>query len=134
MYFDPSGYSGYLNCVSVKFAEPLDDNALVVRGGTSTPENLQINQSKDERGHISANSGNGATIGELATSPEPFLNGKITITTVGEIRDIGMDVVPDPTAKNPLRASIIPTSVPITDSEVSALSSLFNQQKNEWKK
>ena len=43
MYFDPSGYSGDPNCVSVKFTEPLEDDALVVRDRTSIPENLQIN-------------------------------------------------------------------------------------------
>ena len=27
MYFDPSGYSGDPNCVSVKFTEPLEEDA-----------------------------------------------------------------------------------------------------------
>ncbi len=111
----------------------LDDDALVVRGGQSSPDNLKTNQSKDPRGHISANSANGVSLDDLATTPQPFKNGKVTVTTVGEIRKKGMDVLPDPSGSNPYHASIVPSSNPMTDEEAEILSSLFKAIDNSWR-
>ena len=111
----------------------LGDDALVVRGGISDSKNLSDNQNKDPRGHISANAADGLDLKTLATTPEPFKNGQISITTVGEIRGIGMDVIPDPTKKNPYHVSIVPKNVPILSEEADALSNLFKRQENQWK-
>ena len=120
--------------------EVLGDDALVVRGGMSDSKNLSDNQKKDPRGHISANAANGVDLETLATTPEPFRNGQISVTTVGEIRRIGMDVIPDPTKNkhdtsksNPYHVSIIPQNVPMRPEEADALSNLFNRQENKWK-
>jgi len=130
MYYDPSGYMGM--CSDAKYAE-LNDDTLVVRGGQSSSENLLTNQENDPRGHISANS---AAVSKdvLATTPQPFLNGQISVTTVGEIRNIGMDVIPDPTNSNPYHASIVPQNTPMTSTEAQGLSNLFQREKNTWKK
>jgi len=70
----------------------------------------------------------------LATTPQPFFNGQISVTTVGEIRNIGMDVIPDPTNSNPYHASIVPQNTPMTSTEAQGLSNLFQREKNTWKK
>lgn len=112
----------------------LGDDALVVRGGQSTPDNLLLNQSKDPRGHISCNTGCD-NLDELATTPEAFKNGSITVTTVGDIRKLGegWDVIKDPTKNNPLHGSIIPPNTPMTKEQSEALSKIFNIQANKWK-
>ena len=99
----------------------------------STADNLITNQQKDPRGHISANAANGVDLETLATTPEPFRNGQITVTTVGDIRRIGMDVIPDPTKNNPFHVSIVPQNVPISSAEANSLSDLFKKQENKWK-
>lgn len=124
-------------------AEPVQSNLsnsdLVVRGGLSEPSNLATNQKKDPRGHISSNSSPGAAIAALATSPVPFENGSITVSTVGQIRAIAndnglpMDVMEDPTRNNPLHASIVPHHLEISQREATALSSAFTAQPNRWK-
>ena len=111
----------------------LEDDTLVVRGGQSSPDNLITNQSKDLRGHISANSANGVSLDTLATTPQPFKNGKISVTTVGEIRKIGMDVIPDPSTSNLFHASIVPLNNPMTREEAELLSSLFKLIDNVWR-
>jgi RHS repeat-associated protein len=87
---------------SFKVSTKLDDRIPVVRGGKITPDNLKLNQSKDPRGHISCNTGC-TSIEKLATTPLPFKNGSITVTTVGDIRKLGKgwDVIMDPTKNNP---------------------------------
>lgn len=99
----------------------------------STSDNLIQNQQKNPRGHISANVADGANLETLAITPEPFRNGQISVTTVGEIRRIGMDVIPDPTKNNPYHVSIAPQNVPILPEEAEALSNLFKRQANQWK-
>jgi hypothetical protein len=114
-------------------ADRLDDTALVLRGGESKTGDLLANQAKDSRGHISANSANNASITELATTPQPFRHGQVSVTTVGQIRDIGMDVIPDRNTPNPLHASIVPKNNPMTDPEAEALSAAFERMPNAWK-
>ncbi len=118
----------------------LADDALVVRGGESSAENLQTNQSHDPRGHISANSANGADLDTLAQSPEAFRNGKITVSDVGTIRGISndqgkaMDVLEDGNDRNPLHASIDPFNKALSTKEANDLSKAFTAQPNKWKK
>ncbi len=150
MYYDPNGHTGIGACPPPNQAEPattlaediesgsgsgnvLGDDALVVRGGMSEPKNLSDNQKNDPRGHISANAADGVSLETLATTPEPFKNGQISVTTVGEIRSIGMDVIPDPTKTNPYHVSIVPQNVPILSEEAVDLSNLFKRQENKWK-
>lgn len=111
----------------------LDDDALVVRRGQSSPDNLATNQAADSRGHISANPANGASLDELATTPQPFKNGQVSVTAVGDIRNAGMDVIPDPTPNNPNHVSIIPNSIPLSPEEAQILSDLFEKIKNIWR-
>lgn len=84
----------------------------MVRGGMSDSKNLSDNHKQEPRDNISANVAGGVDLETLATTPEPFKNGQIFITTVGEIRGIGMDVIPDPTKKNQYHVSIVPQRLP----------------------
>ena len=111
----------------------LSDNAYVVRGGQSSVDTLLNNQANDVRGYISANSANGVSFDKLASTPNAFPNGSITTTTVGAIREIGMDVIPDPSIGNPYHAAIVPINNPMLPSEASALNQLFEQRINIWK-
>ncbi|OAB38457.1 hypothetical protein [Paenibacillus glacialis] len=112
----------------------LDDDALVVRGGQSSPDNLLLNQNKDARGHISCNTGSN-NLDELSTTLEAFKNGSLTVTTVGDIRRLGegWDVIKDPTKNNSLHGSIIPPNTPLTKEQAEALSRIFNIVPNKWK-
>jgi len=115
------GFQYYYNNV-------LNNSAHVVRGGMSAVDNLQTNMGDDARGYISARSGNEISIDTLATTPRPFLNGQISVTTVGAIRSIGMNVVADPTIGNPYHVAIVPNNVALEK-----LSELFEQMKNTWR-
>ena len=55
------------------------------------------------------------------------------MTTVGDIRDAGMDVILDPTPNNPNHASIIPNSIPLSTEEAKILSDLFDKIQNTWR-
>jgi hypothetical protein len=124
---------------SSKEKSSLPDDALVVRGGQSTAKTLKDNQANDSRGHISANSKAGVDLKTLATTPNPFVNGAISISTVGKIRGIKnddgvpMDVKEDPTHKNKLHASIDPFNKKLSDNEADQLSASFTIEKNIWK-
>lgn len=91
------------------------------------------NQLNDVRGHISANSANGVSLEELATTPKPFKNGQISVTTVGEIRRAGMDVIPDRNGNKIFHASIVPRTNPLSDEEAAILSGLFKHRANIWR-
>ena len=108
----------------------LSNDALVVRGGLSTPSTLVANQASDSRGYISANSANGVGLSTLATTPTSFPNGQITVTTVGEIRAIGMDVIPDSTSTNPYHAAIVPKGNSLSTGDALRLSNTFHKQFN----
>lgn len=115
----------------------LANEDLVMRGGLSAPETLIDNQSRDKRGHISANSAPGRSLEELAKSP-PLPNGQLTVTTVGEIRAVqndqgkNMDVIEDPTRNNELHASIDPFNKALSQDEAKRLSGAFQPTKNLW--
>lgn len=86
-------------------AAGLADDALVVRGGTSTAIQLRQGAERvDDAGllhGVSVNSANGLSVTQLATG---LRNGKVGVTTVGAVRRIGGQVVPDATAVNPNHA------------------------------
>jgi hypothetical protein len=75
----------------------LPDDALVVRGGQSLPENfLKRAERIDESGRlygVSVNSAPGKTAAELS---QGIPNGQVGVTTVGHVRAAGGDVVPTP--------------------------------------
>jgi hypothetical protein len=110
----------------------------VMRGGRSAPETLIDNQSRDKRGHISANSAPGKTLEELATSPR-LPNGQRTGSTAGNIRALqndegrSMDVIEDPTRNHPLHASIDPFNKALSQNEAKRLSGAFQPTRNLWK-
>jgi hypothetical protein len=82
----------------------LASDAFVVRGGVATPEQIArgIGPHRDVGGltGFSAQSRGGASIEELASTGGvgggPFPHGKISVTTVGDLRCIRCDVVPSP--------------------------------------
>jgi hypothetical protein len=96
--------------------EPLPDDALVVRGGQNLPVNF-VKGSGVTIGtdgllqRVSVNSAPGLTVKRLtAAIPQTgypgILNNQIGVTTVGEVRSYGGDVVPSMTRTNPCYASL----------------------------
>jgi len=75
----------------------LPDDALVVRGGQNLPENfLKGAERIDESGRlygVSVHSAPGKTAAELS---QGIPNGQVGVSTVGQIRAVGGDVVPTP--------------------------------------
>jgi hypothetical protein len=96
--------------------EPLPQDALVVRGGQNLPENFARGSgvSVGPGGvldGVSVNSAAGLSLTDL-TAPIPqtgypgILNNQVGVTTVGEVRARGGDVVPSPTRTNPQHATL----------------------------
>lgn len=96
--------------------ERLPDDALVVRGGQNLAENF-INGAGvtvDSGGvlhGVSVNSAPGLTLTELTagsseTGYPGILNNQVGLTTVGDIRVSGGDVVPTPTRTNRHHATL----------------------------
>lgn len=95
-------------------AKKLPDNTPVVRGGSNTPERFDGGSGVSSRlsdrhlDGISVNSSKGKSIEELS---EGIPHNKVGVTTVGDVRKAGGDVVPSPTKKNPNHATMsIPDS------------------------
>ena len=75
----------------------------VVRGGTNTAERFANGSGVTTRADgtldgVSVNSASGASVDQLS---QGIPNGQVGVTTVGEIRKAGGDVVPSPTRNNP---------------------------------
>ena len=93
---------------------PLPDEALVVRGGQNLPENFAQGSGvrvgpggKIER--VSVNCAPGLSVEELTvatpqTGYPGIVHNQIGVTTVGEVRAAGGEVVPAPTRPNPNHA------------------------------
>ncbi|MCR6476583.1 hypothetical protein NU688_10480, partial [Variovorax sp. ZS18.2.2] len=82
---------------------PLPDSAYVCRGGLCTADRFAGGSGVtiDSAGKMcraSVNSAAGKSVQELSTG---IPNPKMGVTTVGDVRRLGGDVVPDPTPKNP---------------------------------
>jgi len=71
----------------------LPDDALVVRGGRNLPEDIRRGTATHPSGvtGVSVESATGKSVTELA---ETLPHGQIGVTTVGEVRRNGGDVVP----------------------------------------
>ena len=89
-------------------ADGLPNSALVCRGGLCTADRFAGGSgvSLDSRGNMcgaSVNSAADRTLKELsATIPNP----KIGVTTVGDVRRLGGDVVPSPTPSKPVHCEL----------------------------
>src|SRR5438270_12489113 len=95
---------------------PLPDDATVVRGGQNRPENfaqgsgVAVGVDGKLQG-VSVNSAPGLSIQELTASiPQTgypgIPNNQVGVTTVGDVRARGGDVVPSPTRTNPYHATL----------------------------
>lgn len=84
--------------------ERLPDEALVVRGGRNEPEDIRRGMATHPSGvtGVSVESTAGASVAELAA---PLPHGQIGITTVGEVRQAGGDVIPT-AGRNPNHATL----------------------------
>ena len=86
----------------------LPDEALVCRGGTCTADRfvngsgVTVNSDRVLEG-VSVQSGVGARVDELGSY---LPNNRVGVTTVGDIRAAGGNVVPSPTPQNPYHATL----------------------------
>lgn len=90
-------------------ASRLADDALVVRGGRNLPESFANGSgvTLDSAGRlngVSVNSAPGRTVQELSSVNTP--HNQIGVTTVGDIRAAGGDVIPSPTGNNPYHCTM----------------------------
>jgi hypothetical protein len=126
-----SGYDILVHNTGSNPCAQLPDNAVVVRGGESKAGDLIKNQAKGGDGTLSANGGVGLSEAELSNC---LPQNKISVTTVGELRAKGYNVVSSPTANNPNHVSIItPRGQVLTDVEAANLQSAFNVKPNPSK-
>ena len=74
-------------------SNPLPDDALVVRGGLNTPDQIAEKMDTHPSGVIgvSAESAPGLTVEQLAAN---LPHGRVGVTTVGKVREAGGDVIP----------------------------------------
>jgi len=86
----------------------LADDALVCRGGTCTADRfasgsgVTLDETRRLQG-VSVNSAPGATLSELTTT---IPNKQVGVSTVGQVRAAGGDVVPSPTRANPYHCTM----------------------------
>ena len=84
-------------------AAKLSDNDLVVRGGTNTPDRFANGSGVTTRADgtlegVSVYSAPDASVDELAAN---IPNNQIGVSTVGDVRAAGGDVIPSPNANSP---------------------------------
>ncbi len=86
-----------------KVAESLSDSALVVRGGQNLPPNFVkgAGVTVDESGLLHGVSVQSAEGVDLATLSQNIPHNQVGVTTVGEVRAAGGEVVADATEQNP---------------------------------
>lgn len=88
---------------AVNDAKRLPDSAPVCRGGTCSADQFRSGTgvTVDADGNlqnVSVNSAPGASVTELS---QGIRNNQVGVTTVGDVRQAGGDVVPSPSANNP---------------------------------
>jgi len=89
-------------------ARRIPDDALVCRGGTCTADRFQngAGVTLDANGNlqgVSVNSGPGASLPQLTTT---IPNGQVGVTTVGDVRAAGGNVIPSPNPGNPYHCTL----------------------------
>ena len=97
-------HSDHLGLTCPNNACQIPDDANVVRGGVTTPEQIGrgIGPHRDVPGltGFSAQSRAGASVDSLAATGGvgggPFPHGQVSVTTAGQLRSIGCEVVPSP--------------------------------------
>ncbi|MBV7270741.1 RHS repeat domain-containing protein, partial [Winogradskyella luteola] len=110
----------------------LSDDALVVRGGSNTPDRFDGGSGVSSRlsdrmlDGISVNSKTGSTIEELSKG---IPHKKVGVTTVGAVRKAGGDVISSPTKYNPNHATMsIPNSKTASSLMNVIIKPIFNNQ------
>lgn len=86
----------------------LADDTLVVRGGTNKAEQFTNGSGATTGvdGKLSGVSVNSKATLSVQQLSDGIPNGKVGVTTVGDIRKLGGDVVPSPTRTNPNHATM----------------------------
>jgi len=86
----------------------LPDNALVCRGGSCTAERFAQGSGVtiDAAGYLRGVSVNSAPDKTLVELTAPIPNKKVGVSTVGNVRSAGGDVVPRPTSDNPFHCEL----------------------------
>jgi RHS repeat-associated protein len=101
--------AGLSGSPAAKMSRTLPDGALVVRGGSCTPESfakgsgVATDQATGTLSGVSVNSRPGLSAAELSVG---IPHNKIGVTTVGEVRQAGGSVIPSPTANNANHATL----------------------------
>jgi hypothetical protein len=102
----------------------LPDSAFVVRGGIATEAQLskgaEISNANGTVSGVSVNSASGSSVQELSRG---IPNKTVSVTTVGEVRATGGDVVPTPSATNPCHCDM-------NNIDPKQISKKFEQQPN----
>jgi RHS repeat-associated protein len=106
------------------------EDAYVVRGGVTTPKQLQAGTA-EHRGvpgltGFSVQSAPGMTIEQLAAAGQ-FPNSQISVTTVSQLDAIGVRVVPSP-GRGFHNTAVVP--LPLPDKLAAEISAVFRQQRN----
>ena len=89
----------------------LPDNANVVRGGTCTADRfangsgVTLNLDGTISG-VSVNSANGVSVADLSGAGRVANYGQVGVSTVGDVRAAGGEVVPSPSLDNPYHATL----------------------------
>ena len=101
-------YAGYVGSVRGAVARGLPDAALVCRGGSCRAANFAEASGATKAADgtmqgVSVNSAAGLSLEELSVG---IPHGKLGVTTVGEIRKAGGNVVASPSGKNPNHATM----------------------------
>ena len=105
---NPTGWIDPLGLKKKKCVCPLPDAAIVCRGGSCTADKFRegsgVSIGKDGKlDGVSVNSAADKSLGELT---DGIPHGKVGVTTVGDIRAAGGDVVSSPTYKNRNHATL----------------------------
>jgi len=89
-------------------AGKITDEALVVRGGKNLPENLLKGSgvTSDEKGLLKGVSVQSANNADLKTLSKNIPHNQVGVTTAGDVRAAGGDVIHTPTPNNPYHATL----------------------------
>jgi RHS repeat-associated protein len=101
-----AGGKGSAKALESNTPKGLSNDAFVVRGGTSKASQFENGSgvkidAKGNLNNVSVNSANGVSVTELSNT---IPNGKIGVTTVGQVRAAGGNVVPAPNLNNPFHS------------------------------
>jgi len=108
----------------------LEDDAFVVRGGRCRPQSflggVRSHPKVPGVAGFSVQSANGVSVAELAEAGK-IPHSSIGVTTVGRVRELGLDVRPTP--GRGLHATVV-TGEPLEEEVAERLSAIFEVRKN----